>query len=56
MLLTGHLAHTSLAYFLKNLVMAMGRADHEIPPHCEMQLRSRLHLAGVNGNRQEHLQ
>jgi len=31
MLLTGHLAHTSLAYFLKNLVMAVGRADHEIP-------------------------
>ena len=30
-LLTGHLAHTSLAYFLKNLVMAVGRADHEIP-------------------------
>ncbi len=46
-------AHTSLAYFLKNLVMANGRADHTIPPHCAVQLGPMLRreAAKDNGNR-----
>ena len=44
-----HPAHTTLADFLKNFVMADGRADHRMLPHA-MQLRTMLRLEGVKGN------
>ncbi len=42
-----HLTHISLADFLTDFVMANGRADHTIPPHCAMQLRSMLILKAI---------
>jgi len=44
------ISHTALAYFLKNLVMANGLADHEVSPHCAMQWPSMLRLDRVKGN------
>ncbi len=42
------LSHAILAYFLKNLVMADGRADHEVSPHCAVI--QKLRRVGVEGN------
>ncbi len=42
------LSHAIWAYFLKNLEMADGRADHEVSPHCAVIRK--LRLVGVEGN------
>ena len=44
------LSHTSLAYFLKNLVMTNGRADHTILPHCAVQLGPMLRREAAKDN------
>ncbi len=41
------LSHATLAFFLKNLVMADGRADQEVSPHCAVI--QKLGRVGVEG-------
>ncbi len=55
---TVDLSHTPLAYFLSDFVVADGRSDHTIPPHCAVQLGSmvRREAAKDNGKTDSRLQ